>query len=57
MNRPGEAPRALRRVCLCGVKKALDARGRMCYDDCTSFAGLFFCAHFSVRRLREREAI
>ena len=34
----------------------LDWTARMWYDECTSFVGLFFCAHFSKRRLYEREA-
>ena len=29
-----------------GGKYRLDGAGRLCYDDITSFVGLFFCAHF-----------
>jgi len=44
-KKPGKRPR--RR------KNPLTRDCVLCYDGCTSFAGLFFCAHFSMRRLRQ----
>ena len=46
---PGIFPRGKR-------AKMLDAQGRLCYDNNTSLAGLFFCAHFSRADDLRREA-